>query len=103
MSGGGEESSPKQDDEDAEMMPKAYRDHYFVTLLVLMVVGGILYKLSRRMISMQRMYSTQGSGTLFTAVPSGAYETNKPAFQIGDDEDDGLVNAEEGRGRPLRL
>jgi len=89
----------EEDQPDVPQMTKR-REHHYVAVATLSVVAVLIYKLWRRM-QEQRRASTGGS-TVFTAVPSGVYEAKKPTFRLEDDEDDGLLAAEDGRVRPVR-
>uniref|UniRef100_A0A7S3A223 Transmembrane protein n=1 Tax=Rhodosorus marinus TaxID=101924 RepID=A0A7S3A223_9RHOD len=94
-----EDDSEVQAEDKPQIKPK---EHHFVAFFVLLLIAGAIWKLTQRM----RDQNRRVNGSIFTAIPSAAYETKQsPAvFTVADEDELAELGygSEAGRGREYR-
>ncbi|KAJ8906513.1 hypothetical protein NDN08_003006 [Rhodosorus marinus] len=94
-----EDDSEVQAEEKPKIKP---REHHFVAFFVLIIIAGAIWKLTQRM----RDQNRRVNASIFTAIPSAAYETKQsPAvFTVADEDELAELGygSEAVRGREYR-
>mmetsp|Transcript_16267 Transcript_16267/g.23558 ORF Transcript_16267/g.23558 Transcript_16267/m.23558 type:complete len:129 (-) Transcript_16267:57-443(-) len=92
-----------EDASEAEEKPRIKpKEHHFVAFFVLVIVAGGIWKLTQRM----RDQNRHVNGSIFTAIPSAAYETKQSpgVFTVADEDELAELGygRDAGRGREYR-